>query len=207
MLRKSGQTALQLHTLWMMRFPKAIKTRVENELPITMKKTKDIDHKIISELLKNSRVSDRELGKKLGVSQPTISRRRALLEKEILDGYTTVPKWDKLGYEILALNFVKIKPEVATEERYKTSRERGLKWLATQPNIIMASSSRGIGMDAFNISVHKSYSDYDEWFRNFRLTWGDLVDDIQSVLVNLCGKEVIKPLHFKYLAESKWPSA
>ena len=168
-----------------------------------MKRTKDIDYRIISELLKNSKVSDRELGKKLGVSQPTISRRRALLERELFDGYTIVPKWDKLGYEILAVNFVKIKSEVATEERYKTSGERGLKWLMSQPNIIMATASRGMGMDAFNISLHKSYSDYDEWFRNFRLTWGDLVDDIQSVLVNLHGKEVIKPLHFKYLSEAK----
>jgi len=166
-----------------------------------MKRTKDIDYKIISALLKNSRTSDRELGKKIGASQPTISRRRALLEKELLDGYTIVPKWDKLGYEILALTFVKIKPEVATEERYMASRERGLKWLLNQPNIIMVASSRGMVMDAFNISVHKSYSDYDDWFTNFRLTWGDLVDDFQSVLVNLHGKEIIKPLHFKYLSE------
>ena len=171
-----------------------------------MKRTKDIDYRIISELLKNSKVSDRELGKKLGVSQPTISRRRALLERELFDGYTIVPKWDKLGYEILAVNFVKIKSEVATEERYKTSRERGVKWLMNQPNIIMTTASKGMGMDAFNISLHRSYSDYDEWFRNFRLEWGDLVDDIQSVLVNLRGKEVVKPLHFKYLSEAKQPN-
>ena len=166
-------------------------------------RAKDIDYKIISELLKNSKVSDRELGKKLGVSQPTTSRRRTTLEKELIDGYTLVPKWDKLGYEIFAVNFVKIKPAVATEKKYQISRERGLKWLMDQPNIIMTAASRGMGMDAFNISLHKSYSDYDEWFRNFRLTWGDLVDDIQSVLVNLRGKEVIKPLHFKYLSEAK----
>ena len=171
-----------------------------------MKRTKDIDYRIISELLKNSKVSDRELGKKLGVSQTTISRRRALLERELFDGYTIVPKWDKLGYEILAVSFVKIKSEVATEERYKTSRERGMKWLMSQPNIIMTAASRGMGMDAFNISLHRGYSDYDEWFRNFRLEWGDLVDDIQSVLVNLHGKEVVKPLHFKYLSEAKQPN-
>ncbi|HKZ94664.1 MAG TPA: Lrp/AsnC family transcriptional regulator [Candidatus Bathyarchaeia archaeon] len=168
-----------------------------------MKRSKDIDHRIVTELIKNSRVSDRELGKKLGVSQPTISRKRAILEKEVIDGYTIVPKWDKMGYQILAVTFVKIKPSVATEEKYQTSRERGLKWLMNQPNVIMNAASRGMGMDAFNISVHKDYSDYDEWFRNFRLTWGDLVDDIESVLVNLRGKEVIKPLHFKYLSEAK----
>jgi len=168
-----------------------------------MKRSKDINHKIISELLKDAKVSDRELGKKLGVSQPTISRRRTNLEKELIDGYTIVPKWDKLGYEILAVNFVKIKSAVATKEKYQASRERGLKWLMSQPNIIMTAASRGMGMDAFNISIHKSYSNYDEWFSDFRLTWGDMVDDIQSVLVNLRGKEVIKPLHFKYLSEAE----
>lgn len=168
-----------------------------------MKRTKNIDYKIISELLKNSKVSDRELGKKLGVSQPTISRRRAFLERELFDGYTIVPRWDKLGYEILAVNFVKIKQEIATQREYETSRERGAKWLMSQPNIIMTAASRGMGMDAFNISIHKSYSEYDEWFRNFRSTWGDLADEFQSVLVNLRGKEVIKPLHFKYVSEVK----
>jgi len=180
-----------------------IRTRTENGHAMAMKRVKDIDYRIVSELLKNSRVSDRELARKLGVSQPTISRRRAALEKELIDGYTIVPKWDKLGYEILALTFIKIKPSVATDEKYQVSRERGLKWLAGQPNIIMTAAGRGMGMDAFNISLHKSYSDYDEWFRNFRLTWGDLVDDIQSILVNLRGKEVVKPLNFKYLSETK----
>jgi len=170
---------------------------------IIMKREKDIDYRIISELMKNSKLSDRSLAKKLGVSQPTITRRRRMMENTLIDSYTLIPKWSKLGYEILAVNFVKIKQAVATEERYQSVRERGLKWLMKQPNIIMATASRGLGMDAFNISLHRSYADYDEWFRNFRGEWGELVDDIQSVLVNLRGEEVIKPLNFKYLSEAK----
>jgi len=169
---------------------------------ISMKKTKDIDFRIISELMKNSKLSDRQLAKKLGVSQPTVTRRRKSLEGEIIENYTLVPKWDKLGYEILAINFVKIRQAVATDEKYQSVRERGLKWLMKQPNIIMTAASRGMGMDAFNISLHKGYADYDDWFRSFRLEWGDLVDDIQSVLVNLRGGEVVKPLNFKYLSEA-----
>jgi DNA-binding Lrp family transcriptional regulator len=69
-----------------------------------MKKPKDIDFKIISELLKNSKLSDRSLAQKLGVSQPTVSRRRMMLEKTAIENYTLVPKWDKLGYEILAIS-------------------------------------------------------------------------------------------------------
>jgi DNA-binding Lrp family transcriptional regulator len=66
-----------------------------------MKELKPLDYKLLSELIKNSRRSDRELAKAIGVSQPTITRRRALIEKELIDGYTAIPKWEKLGYELL----------------------------------------------------------------------------------------------------------
>jgi len=166
-----------------------------------MIKLKDIDRKIISDLLKNSKQSDRQLGKKLGVSQATITRKRKMLERELIEGYTIVPNWEKLGYELFVITFVKIRPGIASKTRYQEVRERGLKYLMTQPNILMTAASRGMGMDAFNLAVFKSYADYDEWFKTFRLEMGDLADEIQSVVVNLRGKEVIKPLHFKYLAE------
>jgi hypothetical protein len=53
------------------------------------------------------------------------------------------------------------------------------------------------------ISLHKSYSDYDDFMRNQRLELGDFITDVQSVLVNLAGTELLKPLDFRYLAESK----
>jgi len=167
-----------------------------------MRKLKPEDYRILFELMKNARISDRKLAKLLGTSQPTVSRKRAFLEKELLEGYTAVPKWEKLGYEIFALTFFKIKSVVATKERYSAVRKKGLDWLMSQPNVIMAGSCRGMGMDAFTLSLHQSYSDYDEWCRKLRLELGDLIDDFQSVLVNLLGTELLKPLHFKYLAEA-----
>ncbi len=168
-----------------------------------MRKLKPEDYKILFELMKNARISDRQLAKMIGVSQPTVSRKRASLEKELIEGYTAIPKWEKLGYEIFAITFFKTKSVVATKERYSTVRKKGLDWLMSQPNVIMAGACRGMGMDAFNLSLHKSYSDYDDWFRDIRLELGDLIDDVQSVLVNLRGKELLKPLHFKYIAETK----
>jgi DNA-binding Lrp family transcriptional regulator len=168
-----------------------------------VRKLKPEDYKILFELMKNARMSDRQLAKMLGVSQPTVSRKRAFLEKELIEGYTAVPKWEKLGYEIFAITLFKIKSVVATKERYSAVRKKGFDWLMSQPNVIMAGACRGMGMDAFNLSLHKSYSDYDDWFRNIRLELGDLMDDVQCVLVNLRGKEVLKPLHFKYIAETK----
>jgi len=43
---------------------------------------KDVELKFISELMKNSRRSDRELARVLGLSQPTVGRMMKKLEKE-----------------------------------------------------------------------------------------------------------------------------
>ena len=80
-----------------------------------MTKLKDIDFKIIFELMKNSKISDRELAKKIGVSQPTVSRKRAKLEKEGLLDYTAIPDLKKLGFQIMAFSFSKWTPEALTE--------------------------------------------------------------------------------------------
>ena len=168
-----------------------------------MKKLKPLDYKILFELMKNAKRSDRQLAKLLRVSQPTVSRRRAFIERELIDGYTAVPKWKKLGYEILAITLIKTKSSLASNEKYAAVRKRGLEWLMKQPNIIMSGGCRGMGVSAFMISVHKSYSDYDEFMYRYRLELADTVDDLQTVIVNLAGRELLKPLHLKYLAETK----
>ncbi len=168
-----------------------------------MSKLKDIDYRILFELMKNSKTSDRKLAKKIGVSQPTVTRRRARLEREFIDGYSAFPKWAKLGYEIFAITLVKVRQEVASEEKYANVQKRGIDWLMRQPNIIMAGGCRGMGMDSFNLSFHKSYADYDEWMRKLKLEMADLIEEVQSILVNLRGTELLKPLHLKYLAQTK----
>ncbi len=82
-----------------------------------MKKLKPLDHRLLFELMRNAKRSDRQLAKLLGVSQPTVSRRRAFVKKELIDGYTAVPKWKKLGYEILAITLVKTKSGLASKEK------------------------------------------------------------------------------------------
>ncbi len=168
-----------------------------------MKDLNVIDYKLLFELMKDARRSDRTLAKVLGMSQPTITRRRAKLEKELIDGYTAIPKWEKLGYSLFAMTFVKIKPIIASKEKYATVQKKGLEWLMSQPNIVMAGACRGIGADSFMISFHKTYSDYDDFMRNYRLELAEYTDNVESVLVNLCGKELLKPLNFKYLTEAR----
>ena len=64
--------------------------------------------KLLRELLRDSRRSDRELAKAIGASQPTVTRNRRLLASYIRS-YTIVPEFEKIGYEILAITFAKAK--------------------------------------------------------------------------------------------------
>jgi DNA-binding Lrp family transcriptional regulator len=57
---------------------------------------------ILKELLKNGRQSDREISRHIGISQPTVSRGRRLLEREYIQEYAAVPQLLKLGFTIIA---------------------------------------------------------------------------------------------------------
>jgi DNA-binding Lrp family transcriptional regulator len=164
---------------------------------------KEIDYQILSELMKNSRISDRQLAKRVGSSQPTVSRRRAKLEKEFIEGYTTIPRWKKLGYEILAFTFVKTIRTLGTREKYEDATRRGTEWLMEHPNIIMSGGCRGMNTNGFILSVHKSYSDLDNFLFEHKRDLGDMFTDIHTIIVNLGGDQILKPLHFKYLADVK----
>ena len=123
-----------------------------------MTRVKDIDLKIVSGLMKNSKISDRKLADSIGVSQPTVTRRRAKLEKELSVQYTMIPDFAKLGMEILVFHFVQWKPTY-TDMQTKDFQKRVDKFLSDHPNIIFISSGQGLGMSRIAISIHKNYSE------------------------------------------------
>ena len=168
-----------------------------------MPKLTDTDFMILGALMKNAKMSDRQLAKQIGVSQPTVTRRRARLEREVIDGYTTIPKWENLGYTILALTFVKTKSLLAPEQPRATAYAKAVKWMHQQPNVIYAAHCRGLGWDAFMMSVHKSYEDLDTFLRKHNASLGPMLDSYGTVLVNLADKLGLKPMHLKYLADAK----
>jgi DNA-binding Lrp family transcriptional regulator len=62
---------------------------------------KDVELKLVAELMKNSRRSDRELAKVLKVCKATVTRIRSNLEKEgYLREYSAVPDFVKLGFSL-----------------------------------------------------------------------------------------------------------
>ncbi|UCG37219.1 MAG: winged helix-turn-helix transcriptional regulator [Candidatus Bathyarchaeota archaeon] len=168
-----------------------------------MTKLRETDYKILCELIKNSKASDRQLARKIGVSQPTVTRRRARLEKEVIDSYTAIPNWPKLGYNLIVITLVKARMEALTKKTYEPTRMRGIEFFDKKSNVIMAGTCQGPRADFFMISIHKNYSEYDTFIRKYRLEWTDFIQDLEFVLVNLAGGEIMKPLSMECLEESK----
>jgi DNA-binding Lrp family transcriptional regulator len=123
---------------------------------------KDVGLKLISELMKNSRISDREMAKRLGVSQPTVSRVRAKLEKQgYIREYTAVPDFVKLGYQLVFINLVKVKKGLSKEEMEKARQISQKDMAKNAPDeIVLFSRGIGDGYTGVMIAFHKSYSDF-----------------------------------------------
>jgi len=97
---------------------------------------------LLLELLKDSKRSDRELAKVLGISQPTVSRMRwRLVKRGIIKDFTIIPDFVKMGYEIMAISSFKSKTG-------KEITERAVKWTMAKPNIIFASAAHGMGKNS-----------------------------------------------------------
>ena len=164
-----------------------------------MKELNSIDRKLLIELMKNAKRSDREIARVLGSSQPTITRRRARLEKDFIDGYTILPKWRNIGFRLVAFTFVKSNIEYVEPEKRKASLSKVKKWFAEQSNVIVAIQGQGMGWDGIIISVHSDYLDFAEWKRKHNSECSEFLVETQSFISDLNPTTFVKPLSFKFL--------
>ena len=148
--------------------------------------------------MKNSRRSDRELAKALGISQPTVSRTRVRLEKQGLIDYSAVPNLAKLGFEIIAVTFAKRSLQEHSEINFK----KGKDFAERHPEIIFGAAGNGLGYERIAISIHRNYSDYSTFLREARNEWADIMEVQESFIIGLKSKDVIQPLSLKHLAEN-----
>ena len=166
-----------------------------------MKELKPIDYKLLFELMKDSHRSDRQLAKALGVSQPTVTRRRAMLEKNYIEGYTIIPKFGKIGFELAAFTFLKSKLRQQTGQEKDKALKKLNEWYMNQPNVLAVQDGRGMGWDAVCVSLHKSFSDFAEFIRAQDSELSEWIIESQTFHTNLNPGLVIKPFHLKYLAK------
>ena len=168
-----------------------------------MNKLRSLDFELLWELMKNSHRSDRQLAKILKTSQPTVTRKRAKLEKEVIEGYTILPKWEKIGIEIIAFTFIRSKVKYANYKERQVAIKKAREWLMKIPNVLFSTAGEGMGWVGLTVSVHKSYSDYMEFKLKHDSELGDVLDETQTFIADTNPVSIMKPFHFKYLANTK----
>jgi len=155
--------------------------------------------RLLQELVKNSKRSDRDLAKLLGVSQPTLTRMRRRLENDnyILD-YTAIPNMTKLGFEIIAFTFFNVdRFDPNTGDLDKAVGERAHKWVGHNSKVIFAAGGEGLhGKNCMMITIHRDFTEYTDFVTDLRGQWAHKIKDMETFLVSLKAK-MPKPFSFR----------
>jgi len=158
---------------------------------------KNVELRLVAELLKNSRRSDRELAKVLQISQPTVTRLRNRLEKSgWVREYTIVPDFGKLGYHLCSMTFAKFKEIPHVEALRKAIETYGHRLLEI-PQAVLIERGMGLGANGVVIALHKDYAaymDFMKWLRQFSLI---SPFELSSFIINLDDE-----VHYRYLTFS-----
>jgi len=136
------------------------------------------DKEILFQLLRNSKLSDREIAKKLNTSQSTITRTRHKLERSgIIKYYTAMPEFKKVGVGLMAFTYGK------TTKPSGIVLKKVLKFVENNPNVVFAGTGEGIGMTGTMLSLHSNFSDYADFIRKFREAIEGDIQDLTSFIL------------------------
>ena len=130
--------------------------------------------KLLLEYLKDSDRSDRQIAKALGLSQPTVSKmKNELLEEGLVRQFSAIPDLAKMGYEIMALSFIKFNSAQIPkfDEGFTKLKQRAKEWAESDQCIIFDAKAEGMGIDAVNISSHKDYAEYQKFLTDNKRKW------------------------------------
>jgi len=155
--------------------------------------------RLLFALMKGARRSDRELAKTLGISQPTVTRQRTVLEKEgYIQEYTVIPDLVKMGYDFVAVTFLSFAED--SPELFDKAR----KWTKARPCVIFAANGEGLSMNSIMVSVHKNYASYSKLITELRRDWQPNLKNTETFIISLARPELwVKFFSFRHLEDNK----
>jgi DNA-binding Lrp family transcriptional regulator len=163
---------------------------------------KDIESKLISQLMKNSRRSDRELSRALRISQPTISRTIKKLEKEgYIKEYTMIPDFNKLGFQILAFTTFSLTENISPDELEKRRNTLREEFKKEPLSYIIGMSGMGLKADRIIVTYHEDYSSYTNFLSRIRKDPLVQMGKVDSFMVSLRDQNHFHGLTLSALAD------
>jgi len=167
----------------------------ESEMKRMKQSLKDVELRIVVELMKNSRRSDRELAKAVGVSQPTVSRTIEKLEKSgVIKEYTMIPDFHRLGYQIMGATRFEL-----SEEPFKDRAKARGTMVDTYP-ALMAVEGIGKGSNRLFVGFYKDYSEYAKAMEFLRTIPIISANNIDTFMVDLSNEKNYRILSMSSIA-------
>jgi len=162
---------------------------------------KDIELKMVSALMKNSRRSDRELARALDISQPRASRIIKKLEKAgIVREYTMIPDFAKLGYEIMGITSLNVTEKSGA--RFEEMRDATVKAEKNNPHAgLMIVNGAGSKKNRVFIDFYQNYSAYTKVMTNVKQFPFTDIDSLDTVMVDLKEKENYRIISMSAIAD------
>lgn len=142
------------------------------------------EKQVLVELIKNCKISDQEIARKLKTSRPTIFKiRKRLEEKGLIKGYSTIIDLQKLDLNIHAVILYRWKDYSRAKEL-----ERSINFIKSLPEVVLFVKGEGIGGKTdLIISVHKDLKDYEAFIRKLKYEWKDNVENVEAFLSSIEG--------------------
>lgn len=137
------------------------------------------EKQVLGELVKNCKISDQEIARKLKTSRPTIFKIRKRLEKKgIIKGYTSLVNFEKIGLNLQAVILYRWKDYSKSKEL-----ESIIKFIKSLPEVILFIKGEGAGSKTdLVISVHEDLKDYEKFIRKLKYQWRDNVENVDVFL-------------------------
>ncbi len=142
------------------------------------------EKQVLEELIKNCKISDQEIARKLKTSRPTILKIRKKLEKkDIIKGYTSLIDFEKIGLNLQAVVLYRWRDYSKSEELEAT-----IKFIKSLPEIILFVKGEGVGSKTdLIISLHEDLKDYEKFIRKLKYQWKDNVENVDVFLSSVDG--------------------
>jgi DNA-binding Lrp family transcriptional regulator len=138
---------------------------------------KNREKEIIIQLLRNSKLSDRQVSQKFNISQSTITRIRHKLEKKVINSYTIVPNLSSLGIKLIAFTLSNCtNPSDSTMKKINEFIEK-------QPNIVFVGHGEGMQKTGIFVSFHRDFTEYTNFVQKFRLACKGFGESVESFIV------------------------
>jgi Lrp/AsnC family transcriptional regulator, leucine-responsive regulatory protein len=142
------------------------------------------EKQVLSELLKDCKITDQEIARRLKTSRPTIFKIRERLEtKGIIKRYVPLIDFEKLNLTLQSVILYRWKDYSKTEELEKT-----VKFIRSLPEVILFIKGEGMGSKTdLIIAIHEDIKDYEIFIRKVKYEWKDNVENVEVFLSSIDG--------------------